>query len=91
MSYSLSGDAEEYEEFGVEYAAFSENEYRLLLINVDDEVAKEAEGRRANARCLIIRPVDNGTEGAFEKVGLGFLEPKSSGIVSWERHVVTLF
>ncbi|KAM7182944.1 HET domain containing protein [Rhypophila sp. PSN 637] len=89
---SMNGiEAVGYHDFQIDFDAFEEEEYRLLLIHADDMSVAETENRNPKARCLIIRPVEDGVEGAYERVGVAFLDPKFSRIEDWERRVVTLF
>ncbi|KAM7210750.1 HET domain containing protein [Rhypophila decipiens] len=80
-----------YYDLEIDFGAFEEEEYRLLLIHADDMSVLETENRNPNARCLVIRPVEDGVEGAYKRVGVAFLDPESSRIEDWERRVVTLF
>ena len=90
VRHSRVMDSEGWEGFEVDYGGFLESEYCVLVVSVDDEGGREKDGRGVNARCLILRPVDDRGEGSFERVGMAFLEPKYCGIVGWESRVVRL-
>ncbi|KAH0443062.1 heterokaryon incompatibility protein [Colletotrichum camelliae] len=77
----------------VDFHYFRADEYFLMLVYTDDDVAEddETEWSRSPAFCLILRRTSDESLETYERVGFAKLqEPRLRWLKTWERCVLTL-
>ncbi|KAK3353762.1 heterokaryon incompatibility protein-domain-containing protein [Lasiosphaeria hispida] len=76
-------------ELQIDRTAISEDLYFLFLVHADDNDTQD--DSVSSAKCIVIRPVANGIENTFERVGRATIFELSSGWrAPWENRVLTL-